>query len=198
MVTSLLLLLVAFPGWSQAPDARPVILAFGDSMTAGFGVPADKNYPSQLQRTLDERGYRYRVVNMGVTGDTTRGGLSRMSRALGTNPAIVILELGSNDRANGISRQQTEDNLDQMIARFQKTRIAVVLAARSLDGSAGAGEDIYGTLWNKYRLTRIPSFLAGVSGHPDLTIADGTHPNVDGYAIVVKTIMASLEQLLKK
>lgn len=194
IAAALLLLLIAFPGWSQWPDPRPVILAFGDSMTAGYGVPGDMNYPAQLQRTLDGLGYKYRVVNMGVTGDTTRGGVTRMSRALGTSPDIVILELGSNDRSNGIPPMQTEDNLDQMIARFQKTRIAVVLAGRSLAG----GEDVYARLANKYHTTLIPSFLAGVSGNPNLTISDGTHPNADGYAIVVKTLMTSLEPLLKK
>jgi acyl-CoA thioesterase-1 len=194
LATALLLLSIAFPGWSQSPDPRPVILAFGDSMTAGYGVPADMSYPAQLQRILDERGYKYRVVNMGVTGDTTRGGVGRLNRALGAGPDIVILELGSNDRSNGISPKQTEDNLDQMIARFQKTHIAVVLAGRSLAG----GEDVYVNLANKYHLTLIPSFLAGVSGNPNLTISDGTHPNADGYTIVVKTIMTSLEPLLKK
>jgi len=192
--TATLLLLIAFPGWSQAPDPRPVILAFGDSMTAGYGVPGDMSYPAQLQRTLDERGYKYRVVNMGVTGDTTRGGLSRMSRALGTSPDIVILELGSNDRGNGIPAQQTQDNLEQMIVRFQKTHIAVVLAGRSLSG----GGDVYARLAEKYHTSLIPSFLAGVSGNPNLTISDGTHPNADGYVIVVKTVMTTLEPLLKK
>jgi acyl-CoA thioesterase-1 len=196
MAAALLLLSIAFPGWSQAPDLRPVILAFGNSMTAGYGVPADMSYPAQLQKILDERGYKYRVVNMGVTGDTTRGGLGRLSRALGTGPDIVILELGSNDRSNGISPKQTEDNLDQIIARFQKTHIAVVLAGRSLAGRED-GEDVYVNLANKYHLTLMPSFLAGVSGNPNLTISDGTHPNADGYAIVVKTIMTSLEPLLK-
>jgi len=194
LAAALLLLSIAFPGWSQAPDLRPVILAFGDSMTAGYGVPANMSYPAQLQKLLDERGYKYQVVNMGVTGDTTRGGVGRLSRALGTGPDIVILELGSNDRSNGISPKQTEDNLDQMISRFQKTHIAVVLAGRSLAG----GEDVYVHLANKYKLTLIPSFLAGVSGNPNLTISDGTHPNADGYAIVVKTVMTSLEPLLKK
>jgi acyl-CoA thioesterase-1 len=194
LATALLLLSIAFPGWSQSPDPRPVILAFGDSMTAGYGVPVDMSYPAQLQKILDERGYKYRVVNMGVTGDTTRGGVGRLNRALGAGPDIVILELGSNDRSNGISPKQTEDNLDQMIARFQKTHIAVVLAGRSLAG----GEDAYINLADKYHLTLIPSFLAGVSGNPNLTISDGTHPNADGYTIVVKTIMTSLEPLLKK
>jgi acyl-CoA thioesterase I len=194
LAAALLLLSMPFPGWSQTPDPRPVILAFGDSMTAGYGVPADMSYPAQLQKILDERGYKYRVVNMGVTGDTTRGGVGRLSRALGTGPDIVILELGSNDRSNGISPKQTEENLDQIIARFQKTHIAVVLAGRSLAG----GENVYVNLARKYKTTLIPSFLAGVSGNPSLTISDGMHPNADGYAIVVKTVMTSLEPLLKK
>jgi len=185
---------VPLTGSRQAPDSRPVILAFGDSMTAGFGVPEEASYPAQLQKALDERGYNYRVVNMGVTGDTSRGGVSRMSRALGTNPVMVILELGSNDRGNGIPPQQTQDYLEQMIARFQRTRIEVVLAGRSIAG----GEDVYESLARKYHLTLIPSFLAGVSGHSELTIADGTHPNADGYAIVVKTVLKSIEPLLKK
>ena len=194
IAAALVLLTIVFPGWSQAPDSRPVILAFGNSMTAGFGVPADLSYPSQLQKLLDERGYKYRVVNMGVSGDTSRGGLGRLSRALGTGPDIVILELGSNDRANGIPAKQTEDNLGQIIARFQKTHITVVLAGRSLSG----GEDVYANLANKYHVTLIPSFLAGVSGNPSLTISDETHPNADGYAIVVKTVLTTLEPLLKK
>ena len=197
MATALFLLSIAVRGWGQSPDPRPVILAFGDSMTAGYGVPADLSYPAQLQKMLDDRGYKYRVVNMGVSGDTSRGGVGRLSRALGTGPDIVILELGSNDRANGISLKQTEDNLEQIIARFQKTHIAVVLAGRSLAGRE-EGEDVYVRLANKYHLTLIPSFLAGVSGNPDLTISDGTHPNADGYAIVIRTVMASLEPLLKK
>jgi len=194
LVIILLFFSMPLTGSSQAPDSRPVILAFGDSMTAGFGVPEEVSYPSQLQKALDERGYKYRVVNMGLAGDTSRGGIARMSRALGTNPVMVILELGSNDRANGIPPQQTRDYLEQMITRFQRTRIEVVLAGRNIAG----GEDLYENLAAKYHLTLIPAFLAGVSGHSELTIADGTHPNADGYVIVVKTVLKSIEPLLKK
>ena len=194
MTIAALILSIAMAAWSQAPDTRPVIVAFGDSMTAGFGVPVDNSYPAQLQRKLDQLGYKYRVVGQGVTGDTSRGGLVRMSRVLGESPDIVILELGSNDRGNGIPAAQTQANLAQMIERFQRTRITVVLAGRSLSG----GEDVYASLANKYHVTLIPSFLAGVSGNPQLTISDGTHPNPDGYAIVVKTVLNSLEPLLKK
>jgi acyl-CoA thioesterase-1 len=194
LLITLLLTQTPLTGSSQETDSRPVIVAFGDSMTAGYGVAEEVSYPSQLQKALDERGYKYRVVNMGIAGDTSRGGLSRMSRALGTNPVMVILELGSNDRANGIPPLQTQDYLEQMIARFQRTRIEVVLAGRSISG----GEDLFENLATKYHLTLIPSFLAGVSGHSELTIADGTHPNADGYVIVVKTVLKAIEPLLKK
>jgi acyl-CoA thioesterase-1 len=194
LAVALSILSIAYPVGSQAPDPRPVILAFGDSMTAGFGVQGEKSYPAQLQEKLDERGYKYHVVNMGITGDTSRGGLGRMDRALGTGPDIVILELGSNDRANGILPNQTQNNLAQIIERFQKTHITVVLAGRSLSG----GEGVYTNLAQKYHVGLIPSFLDGVSGDPMLTISDGTHPNAEGYAIVVKTVLKSLEPLLKK
>ena len=163
-------------------------------MTAGYGVPAEQSYPAQLQKSLDALGYKYRVVNMGLTGDTTSGGRGRVSRVLGANPVIVILELGGNDRANGMSLKQTHDNLEQMIATFQKTRITVVLAGRAQSGP----ENIYEELASKYHLVLIPSFLDGVSGNPALTIADMNHPNGDGYAIVVKTVMKAIEPVLKK
>ena len=191
---ALIIYAIASPLRSQTPDSRPVIVAFGDSMTAGFGVSAEMSYPAQLQTRLDQSGYRYRVVNMGITGDTTRGGLARMDRVFGTSPDIVILELGSNDRANGIPPSQTQNNLAQIIERFQKTRIKVVLAGRSLSG----GENVYPDLAAKYHVTLIPSFLEGVSGESSRTISDGTHPNAEGYAIVVKTVMKWIEPMLRK
>jgi len=178
----------------QSPDSRPVIVAFGDSMTAGYGVAAEQSYPAQLQKSLDALGYKYRVVNMGVTGDTTSGGRGRVSRVLGSNPVVVILELGANDRANGMSLKQTEDNLDQMIATFQKTHITVVLAGRTQSGL----ESVYKELADKHQLILIPSFLEGVSGNPALTISDMNHPNGDGYAIVVKTVLKAIEPVLGK
>ena len=175
-------------------NSRPVILAFGDSMTAGYGVPQDLGYPEQLQKKLDAAGYKYRVVNMGITGDTTRGGRARMTRALTTIPAIVILELGGNDRSNGLSPKQTQENLEQMIALFQRAHATIILAGRRLPGQ----ENVYAILAEKYHLSWISNFLEGVSGNPELTISDGTHPNADGYAIVSTTVLKAIEPFLKK
>src|SRR5262245_9768665 len=103
-----------------APDPRPVILAFGDSLTAGYGVPRGSGYPELLQQKLDGLGYKYRVVNMGISGDTTSGGRARMRAALEVKPAIVILELGANDGLRGLPVNQMQANLESMITDFQK------------------------------------------------------------------------------
>src|SRR5262245_38725534 len=100
---------------STPPDPRPVILAFGDSLTAGHGVELQQSYPSQLQRLLDQRGYKYRVVNAGVGGDTTGGGLPRMDAALQFHPKVVVLELGANDGLRGLPIRQAKANLERMI-----------------------------------------------------------------------------------
>src|SRR2546426_10594211 len=102
------------------PDPRPVILAFGDSLTAGYGVQRGSGYPEQLQRKLDSLGYKYRIVNMGISGDTTSGGRSRMRTALSVMPSVVILELGANDGLRGQPVAQMQANLEEMIGGFQK------------------------------------------------------------------------------
>src|SRR2546422_6197961 len=100
--------------------AQPVILAFGTSLTSGYGVPPGLAYPAQLQKKLDAGGYSYRVVNMGVPGDTTATARARMTRALSLNPVIVILELGGNDSSSGLTPAQTQSNLEEMIRLFRK------------------------------------------------------------------------------
>src|SRR5262245_51545647 len=114
MIQAVILLALAL----QASSQRPVILAFGDSQTAGYGVSADSSYPAQLERELSRLGYDYRVINQGVTGNTTTQALERLNRALGTQPQIVIIQLGGNDAAQGIPRSVSRENLRTMIQRF--------------------------------------------------------------------------------
>jgi acyl-CoA thioesterase I len=185
---------VAAAQQAEVTDDRPVILALGDSLTAGFGVPRGFGYPEQLQQKLDANGYRYRVVNMGLSGDTTAGGRARMNRALATKAMIVILELGGNDASNGIRLTQTQANLDQMIAFFKSGGSTVVLAGRPVSPS----QNVHKILAEKHGLRWIPNFLEGVAGHQDLTIGDGVHPNADGYAIVTDTVFTTIQPLLKK
>src|SRR5437763_10468664 len=151
-------------------DSRPVILAFGDSLTAGYGVPHGSSYPDQLQKKLDSLGYKYRIVNMGISGDTTSGGRARMQAALGAMPSIVILELGANDGLRGLPVAAMQTNLDQMIMDFQKTGARVILAGMTLPRNYGAVyvksfEDTFCGLAGKYNLPLIPFFLEGVDGN---------------------------------
>src|SRR6266446_10455690 len=204
--TVALISMTTFLSATQRPgarDTRPVILAFGDSLTAGYGVPRGSGYPEQLQRRLDERGYKYRVVNMGISGDTTSGGRARMKQALEAKPSIVILELGANDGLRGLPVKQTRENLELMITTFRQGGSTVILAGMTLPRNYGntyvtSFEDVFRELAKKYNLPLIPFFLEGVAGQPNLTIGDFIHPNGEAYRIVTSTVMKTLEPLLKK
>src|SRR5436853_136595 len=202
MIISMMIALLS----SQGPatrDSRPVILAFGDSLTAGYGVPHGSTYPDQLQRKLDSLGYKYRIVNMGISGDTTSGGRARMQAALNAVPSIVILELGANDGLRGQPVAQMQANLEEMIGEFQKAGARVVLAGMTLPrnyGSAyvGSFEDVFRHLAKKYNISLIPFFLEGVAGNPKYTLDDFLHPNADGYVLVTDIVMKTLGPVLKK
>ena len=190
----LIFMAICFVSEQQPPaDSRPVILAFGDSLTSGYGAPPGLGYPEQLQKKLDASGYSYRVVNMGVPGDTTASGRTRINRALALNPAIVILELGGNDSSSGLTLTQTGTNLEEMIRMFRNGGIVVVLAQVDSELSK-----VFTELGRKYSLTSIPSFLDGVEDNPKLMIGDGLHPNAEGYTIITNTVMKAISPLLKK
>src|SRR5689334_15573047 len=197
-------MIALFTGQGPAPhDARPVILAFGDSLTAGYGVPHGSSYPDQLQRKLDSLGYKYRVINMGISGDTTSGGRARMQAALNVMPSIVILELGANDGLRGMPIPAMQVNLEQMITDFQKTHAKVILAGMTLPRNYGEAyvksfEEVFRNLATKYHLPLIPFFLEGVAGIPKYTLPDFLHPNAEGYTLVTDIVMKTLEPVLKK
>ena len=198
-----MMILLAIPQRPAVRDSRPVLLAFGDSLTAGYGVPRGSGYPEQLQRKLDALGYKYRIVNMGISGDTTSGGRARMQAALNVMPSVVILELGANDGLRGQPVAQMQANLEEMIGEFQKAGVKVVLAGMTLPrnyGSAyvGSFEDVFRNLAKKYNLALIPFFLEGVAGNPKYTLDDFLHPNADGYVLVTDMVMKTLGPVLKK
>ena len=185
------------------PDSRAVILAFGDSLTAGYGVPAGSGYPELLQRKLDALGYKYRVVSMGISGDTSSGGRARMRYALAAKPAIVILELGANDGLRGLPVTQMQLNLEEMIKEFQQSGSKVILSGMTLPRNYTADyvksfEDVFRNLAKKYSLPLIPFFLEGVAGNPRYTLDDLIHPNAEGYVLVTDIVMKTLQPLLKK
>jgi acyl-CoA thioesterase-1 len=186
-----------------APDSRPVILAFGDSLTAGYGVQPGSGYPDLLQRKLDGLGYKYRVVSMGISGDTTSGGRARMRYALAAKPAIVILELGSNDGLRGLPVTQMQMNLEEMIKEFQQAGAKVILAGMTLPRNYTVAyvktfEDVFRDLAKKHNLPLIPFFLEGVAGNPQYTLEDLIHPNAHGYVLVTDIVMKTLQPVLRK
>ncbi|MBA5866536.1 MAG: arylesterase [Nitrospira sp. CR1.3] len=184
-------------------DSRPRIVAFGDSLTSGLGVAAEEAYPAQLQRLLDGAGFRYRVINAGVSGDTTAGGLRRVTWALNSKPTLVIVELGGNDGLRGLSLAETKRNLERIIEQFQRASVTVVLAGMKLPPNYGveytkAFEGIYPALAQQYRLKLIPFFLDGIAGSTELNQADGIHPTAEGYRIIVGKIFETVRPLLRK
>jgi acyl-CoA thioesterase I len=184
-------------------DTRPVIAAFGDSLSAGLGVEPGKSYPDDLQRLLDAAGYHYRVVNLGVSGDTTTDGLERMPEVLAIHPAVVILEFGANDGLRGLPVVSTQKNLADMVESFRKASVEVLVAGMTLPRNYGpeyirSFEQVYVDLATQYKVARIPFLLEGVGGHPDLTQPDGLHPTAEGAAIVARNVMNYLQPILRK
>lgn len=182
----------------QTEPDRPVILAVGESTTAGYGVDRDQSYPAQLQRKLDERGYHYRVVNHGVSGSTTAGALTRLDRGLALKPRIVIIALGGNDAGSRVPTAVTRANLAKLISLFKRVGAEVFVTDRNLPGDDRESPSVFAELAKEYHAVLMPPLLTGVAGHPDLLIADGSHPNGDGYTIIVRNILQVLEPYLKR
>jgi acyl-CoA thioesterase-1 len=181
----------------------PVIIAFGDSLTEGYQVDPKLNYPSRLQRALDEKGYKYRVVNAGISGDTTTGGLNRVQAVIDQKPQIVILELGANDGMRGMSLDKMKANLQAIIDRLQAAQIQVVLAGIQIPPNLGPEytqtfAQTYKDLAEANKLPLIPFFLEGVAARPELNLPDGIHPTSEGYVYVVNNVLPVLEPLLKR
>ncbi|HWR49984.1 MAG TPA: arylesterase [Bryobacteraceae bacterium] len=191
---------------AQAPkpaDTRPVIAAFGDSLTAGFGADPGKSYPDYLQQLLDRAGYAYRVVNLGISGDTTSGGVARIDSVIAVNPEIVILELGANDGLRGLPPSATRANLDEMITALKKAGADVVLAGMTLPRNYGSQyirdfESVFTDLARKHSVALVPFLLAGVADRRELMQGDGLHPTAEGNRRVAANVMKTLEPLLNK
>ena len=187
--------------WGAA-DNRPAIVCFGDSLTAGMGLDTGQSYPEVLQKLLDRRGLRYRVVNQGVSGETSQDGLARVSMVLAEKPAVVVLEFGANDGLRGQTIANTEKNLAQMIGQLQNARARVLLAGITLPPNYGPAyiqrfDAMYKSLAAKYKVKLIPFLLAGVAGNPKLMQRDGLHPNAEGARIVASTVYQAILELLK-
>jgi acyl-CoA thioesterase-1 len=198
MPLALVMLLVATVG----ADER-VIVAFGDSLTAGLGVPADQGYPAVLAARLRSEGYPYRVINAGVSGDTTAGGLRRLDWALRLAPEIVIVELGTNDALRGQDLATVRSNLDQIVGRFQAAGARVLIAGMRLPPNYGLRyttefQRMYEDVAKQRRAALMPFFLDGVGGNPRLNQTDGIHPTAEGYRTIVDRLWPYLKPLLAR
>jgi acyl-CoA thioesterase I len=183
-------------------DTKQVLVVFGDSLSAGYGVPPGQSYPDDLQRKLDAQGYAWRVVNLGISGDTTSGGLARVNTGTALRPARVLLELGGNDGLRGLPLAMTRENLDQIIAAFEHVGARVVLAGMTLPPNYGPDyihsfEAIYSGLAAKYKLPLIPFLLRDIAT-PDMRYfqRDGIHPTAEGAQIVSNTVFRTIKPLL--
>nr|WP_245515089.1 arylesterase [Jiella endophytica] len=185
-----------------AGDGKPIeIVAFGDSLTQGYGVEPGKAFPEQLEAALRKDGLNVAVDNAGVSGDTTTGGLSRLDWSVPQTADLVIVELGANDALRGISPDITRNNLDEILKRLTDRGQTVILAG--MLAPPNMGEDyaskfdaIYPDLAKKYPVTLYPFFLEGVAADPELNQADGMHPTAKGVAKIVAAMKPVIETAL--
>lgn len=183
-------------------ERRPRIVTLGDSLTAGLGLDAAQAYPALLQRKIDAAGLVYEVVNAGVSGDTSAGGLSRLEWALEGDVKVLVIALGANDGLRGISVEELSRNLSEIISRAQRRRILVLLAGMEAPpnfGQAyvGAFRGVYPDLARKHRVPLVPFLLQGVAGVDTLNQRDGIHPSAEGARVVAENVWAVLGPMLK-
>jgi acyl-CoA thioesterase-1 len=191
----------AFPH-AGAADA-PVIACFGDSLTAGYGVEPGHTYPDDLQKLLDGYGYHYRVVNKGISGNTSKDGADRLKDVLALHPRIVVLEFGGNDGLRGLPLSATKQNLEEMIATLQKAGTKVVLAGITLPPNYGQDyiqqfNGMYASVARKYKVPLVPFLLKDVYSVPGSMQEDGIHPTAQGCRQVAANVLVALRPLLRK
>ena len=186
---------------AQTSVAKPRIVFLGDSLTAGLGLATDQNFPSLIGKKLQERGLDYEVVNAGVSGDTSAGGLRRLDWSLEGDVRVLIVALGGNDALRGLPPREMKKNLAMILNRARDRKIAVILAGMEAPPNNGADytrdfHSVYSELASEYKVRLIPFLLQGVAGDASLNQADGIHPNVRGAEIVADLVWKELEKAL--
>jgi len=202
MIRFFLLLLVGLPGIAVSAGEPIRVLALGDSLTAGYGLPAEAAFPAQLERALQELGYPVQVINAGVSGDTSAGGLARLDWALADKPQLVIIELGANDALRGLPPQQTRQNLDAIISQLKQEQITVLLTGMRAPRNLGPDyytkfDALYPQLAAQHQVAFYPFFLQDVATVDSFNQPDGLHPNPAGVERIVNGLLPTLLPLLK-
>lgn len=187
---------------APARPERPRIVVLGDSLTAGLGLPQEQSFPSLLQQRVDADRLNYDVVNAGVSGDTSSGGLRRLDWALADSPQVLVVALGGNDALRGVPVEELRRNLSAIVERAQANRIAVVLAGMEAPPNFGSAytvafHKVYPDLAGKYGLPLVPFLLEGVAGVESLNQRDGIHPTAEGARMVADNVWSVLRPLLK-
>jgi acyl-CoA thioesterase-1 len=197
---------VEAPAVSSAdPASGSVVVAFlGDSLTAGYGLLSDQAFPAILEQQFAAEGYSVEAINAGVSGDTSAGGLRRVGQVI-SGAHVLVLALGANDAQRGLTTQQTQENLSQIIEQALSKNVHVLLCG--MEGPTNLGTDyrdafrqVYVNLLRQYqgRIAFLPFLLEGVAGNPALNQADGTHPNVEGSKIVATVVYPKLRDLVDR
>jgi acyl-CoA thioesterase-1 len=191
----------ATPADPDAAPARPRVVAFGDSLTAGLGLLEQEAYPARLQRKIDDAGYKFEIVNAGLSGDTSAGGLRRLDWALEGDVRVLIVAFGGNDGLRGLPVSQMKENLSTIIEKARERGTVVILAGMEAPPNFGqeyatAFRQAFRDVALKERVLFIPFLLANVAGKSELNQGDGIHPNQQGAQIVADTVWSVLEPLL--
>ncbi len=180
-----------------------MIVCFGDSLTAGYGTEAGQSYPDYLQADLDKLGYRYRVVNAGISGNTTKDGLERVGSILAMKPAVIVVEFGGNDGLRGLRIEDSRANLDKIVGTLKASGARIVLAGITLPPDYGQDyihqfNETYTMLATKYQTPMLPFLLQGVFGVDGMMQRDQTHATAAGNQIVARNVLTLVTPLLKK
>jgi len=201
LLISVFLMANSLPAASAQEAVRIVVL--GDSLSAGYGLAPGEGFPAQLQRALDQRGHKVTIIDAGVSGDTTRGGLARLDWSVPAEADAVIVELGGNDALRGIEPDITRKSLDEIMTRLKARNQAVLLAGMLAppnmgDEYAGQFNAIYPELAGAHDIALYPFFLDGVAGNLSLNQPDGIHPTASGIAVIVEKILPQVEALIDR
>jgi acyl-CoA thioesterase I len=191
------------PSPATANDSRPVIVCFGDSLTAGYGTDLGKSYPDYLQADLNARSYDYRVVNQGISGNTTKDGVERVGNIIAMKPAVVVVEFGGNDGLRGLRIEDSRANLDKIVSTLKASGTKVVLAGITLPPDYGPDyiqqfNETYALLAKKYNVPLLPFLLKGVFGVEGMMQRDNTHATAEGNKVVANNVLPLVLPLLKK
>jgi acyl-CoA thioesterase-1 len=191
------------PSKPEDADKRPLIVCFGDSLTAGYGTEAGQTYPDYLQADLDAAGYKYHVINAGISGNTTKDGVERVNAIVAMKPAIVVVEFGGNDGLRGLRIEDSRANLDKIVSTLKSSGTRVVLAGITLPPDYGPDyirqfNETYVLLAKKFHVPLLPFLLQGVFGVDGMMQRDRTHATAEGNKIVAKNVLTLIQPLLRK